>query len=394
MRVNIEIQLLLMEQKYVRGIPSYLINLIKALKERNMYEYSASFFDYGKERNNRAYAEKYLGEYLNSDEFKECNSLSYRTIIDGLLSGDASSYNSKTYGDYFNYHADVYHFPSINQIAQNAEGKIVTTVCDIMPLIPQYKDYWTVGNQTYFKNAFKYVYENKDINLISISENTKNDIVNLMNIEPERIFVTLLGYDKSKIYHETDDAELQRMGISGPFLLYLGALDYRKGIGEILKAFDIIKEKNPDIKLVLAGNPEEIFKRDLSQMLSECKFIEDVIMPGYVTEYQKRILLSSAKIFLFPSEYEGFGLPVIEAMACQTPVITTNISSIPEVGGDSVVYVSPNKYKDLADAIYELLDNESYREELIKLGYERAQTFSWSNTALQTEKVYEYVYTH
>lgn len=394
MKVDIEIQLLLMEQKYVRGIPSYLINLVKALKERNANEYTVSFFDYSKERNNRAYAEKYLGEYLSPKAILECNTLSYRSIMEGLKTGDTSSYATKSYGEYFEYSADIYHFPSVNQMAQNAEGKVITTVHDIMPLLSKFERYWTFDNKLFFKNAFKYVRENRDISIISVSENTKNDIVNLMNIEPERIFVTLLGYDKSKIYHETDDAELQRMGISGPFLLYLGALDYRKGIGEILKAFDIIKEKNPDIKLVLAGNPEEIFKRDLSRMLSECKFIEDVIMPGYVTEYQKRILLSSAKIFLFPSEYEGFGLPVIEAMACQTPVITTNISSIPEVGGDSVVYVSPNKYKDLADAIYELLDNESYREELIKLGYERAQTFSWSNTALQTEKVYEYVYTH
>jgi len=103
-------------------------------------------------------------------------------------------------------------------------------------------------------------------------------------------------------------------------------------------------------------------------------------------------LLSDAAAFLFPSEYEGFGLPVLEAMACGSPVITTNVSSLPEVGGDAAIYVSPKNPEQLAVEIVRLLNSESLRNEYIQKGFEQVKKFSWKKTAQMTEEVYEIAY--
>ena len=118
-------------------------------------------------------------------------------------------------------------------------------------------------------------------------------------------------------------------------------------------------------------------------------YTKDIILTGYVSEAQKRVLLSAAELFLFPSEYEGFGFPVLEAMACGTPVITTDATSLPEVGGDAAQYISVGDNEQLADTVMKLLGDRQKMAELRQKGFERCDLFSWEKTALENEKIYK-----
>jgi len=391
MKINIEAQLLCLESKYLRGIPFYIINLLKALDKRNKNEYSVSFFDFYGERNNRRYIDKYVLAQLKNTKCYECNSLSYKTILDAIYQDNHGTYNQKAYSEYIGAKADIFHFPSVANVPQNVDGKIVVTVCDILPLLNQFKHYWTEDHQRNFLNSINYIKENRDIEIISISENTKNDLVEVIGIEPERIHAIPLAYDSVSLYSDKDHSVLKKLRIESEYLLYLGAIDYRKGIVEIIESFDLVKEKYPDIKLVLAGNVEKIFETELKASLNKCRNKNNIIFTGFVDENEKRVLMSCAYAFLFPSEYEGFGLPILEGMACGTPIITTNVSSIPEVGENAVLYVEKSNYRDLTEKILYLLENENVRRKYIDLGYKQIRKFSWEKTAQMTETVYEKV---
>ncbi len=387
MWVNMEAQLLCLERKYLRGVPFYIINLMKALDNRNRNQYMLSFFDYHKERNNKRYIEEYLYQHLTHTELCECNSLSFKDIIDATASDDHSCYSSKTYSQYMGKKADLYHFPAPINIPHNVDGKIVVTVHDVLPLLDEYKQYWTGDHQTNFLNTIKYIKENEEIYIIAVSKNTKGDLERILDIGRDRIIVVPEAYDEKKLFCDKNRERIKSV-VDGPYLLYLGAIDYRKGIVEIIEAFDMIKQHYFDIKLVLAGNTEQIFQVKLEKALMKCKNRKDIVISGFVSEDQKRVLLSCAEIFLFPSEYEGFGLPILEAMACQVPIITTNVSSIPEVGGDAVLYTRKNDSCDLADKIEYLLNSKLDRTKYVEKGKVQLNKFSWDKTAALTEKAY------
>lgn len=388
MKVNIEVQGLCTDM--LRGIPYYTINLVEALVKRGNNDYAISFYDYLKERNNRDYIDKYISQkYIESIDILECNSLSYRAIMDGNMSEEKAAYASKPYNQYFGKRCDVYHFPNVHNIPQNIVSKTIVTVHDIIPLIPEFADGWNIKGNKQFETSLRFVKDRQDIEIVADSFSTKKDLIERMNIESNRIHVVPLAYDTKTHYVEKDKEVLKEMGIEGPFIAYLGVLDFRKGIVDILDAFEILKEKNKDIKLVLAGRLDKAVT-PIWDRLKDYKYIDDVILTGFISERQKRVLLSSAKVFLFPSEYEGFGLPVLEAMACGAPVITTSVSSLPEVGGEAALYVTPKNAEELAVTIERLLDSETLRNEYITKGFNQCKKFSWDKTAEMTENVYDY----
>lgn len=387
-QVNIEAQSIC--NANLRGIPFYTLNLIKELVKRNYANvYSVSFFDYKKERNNRQFIDSYLGE-TNLVNIYECNELNYKDIINACATNDFRVF-SKSYGEYLKCDADIFHFPLSAVFPYMNIRNCIVTVHDIIPIILIDKKYWSEKATAAFVNCHNYIAKHEDITLITDSECTKQDIMNYLNISSERIFVTPLGYDESIHFHEENRSVLLNMGIDSPYILYLGALDLRKGIPDILKAFHCIKSKYKGLKLVLSGKKSMIFESQYWDLINGIS-LEDVIFTGYVTDEQKRVLLSSTEAFLFPSEYEGFGLPVLEAMACGSPVITTNVSSIPEVGGDGVIYVSPNQPEELAEAIKKFLDSKELQSQYICKGYEQAKQFSWGKTAACTEEIYKIAY--
>ena len=171
-------------------------------------------------------------------------------------------------------------------------------------------------------------------------------------------------------------------------MLYLAAIDIRKGIDIILEAYHAMQRTFPEIGLVIAGAVDEGYST-LPRQMWELSSSPKVLLVGYVTDDQKRALMSGAELFLFPSKYEGFGLPILEAMACGCPVITSNVSSMPEVAGDAGILIDPYSAEELAHEIERVLGSESLRSELRKRGLAQAAKFSWDKTAEQTEAVFQ-----
>jgi glycosyltransferase involved in cell wall biosynthesis len=221
--------------------------------------------------------------------------------------------------------------------------------------------------------------------IIAVSQATKNDVIKLSKLQ--NIYVVPEGFDESVHYHEEDPEVLTALGIYKTYILYCGALDMRKNIIRILDAFDNIAKEFPEINLVLAGKADAN-ATPMLQKLENHKYKERIITPGFVSDEQKRALMSGATVFLFPSLYEGFGLPVLEAMACGCPVITAGNTSLPEVGGDAVIYIDANNTEQLAYEIERIITSESLRDELRQKGFKQSKMFSWDKAARMTEEVY------
>lgn len=385
--VDINLQPMCVPPDRRRGIPYYVAELVKILMKRQNMTYTASFFDFKKERGNLGYVKEGLGDTFEKfSAVHECNELDFRDVLKALATGNPALYNKKTYEEYIGARADVYHFLHLQQIMQNvSSGHIVVTVHDLMPMLKDLKCYWSDNVYAQFENALEYVKENENIQLIADSENTKTDLIQIGNIQSERISVIYPAYNKSIYYPEYDDACLEALGIHRPYVLYLGGIDYRKGIDVIIEAVEKLREKS--VQFVLAGPIAEIYEKN--NALEKARRMSRICLPGFVTDEEKRVLMSSAECFVFPSQYEGFGLPVLEAMACGTPVITTNVSSLPEVGGDAVCYIEPGNAEQLAAEIDRLLSDSELRDRYKEKGLLRATKFSWDKTAALTEKVYE-----
>ncbi len=356
---------------------------------RRKNDYSVSFFDLNQKENYINNVVEFIPRNIIDDlPIGICDKIEYSDILEANKTGDYSIYTD-TYAKFVGMDADVYHFPNPFEVPFNITSNSVVTVHDCIALMDNIN--FNPNSREAFKATINYLRENKDISIITGAQSIKTDIIQMCDINKERIFVIPDAYDKNLNYHEKNDDLLKKIGIDSSFLLYLGVLDFRKGIVNILNAFEEVKPYHKDLKLVLAGdlNP---FVKDIPDRLANYKYIDDVILTGYVSNEEKRVLLSSAEIFLFPSEYEGFGIPVLEAMACGCPVITTNISSLPEVCGNAAYYVTPKDSAELSSGILNLLNDSGLREELIGNGFEQVKKYSWDRTAELTEEVYKLAY--
>ncbi len=385
MLVNIDCQYLCISESGKSGIHYYMQEVINKLVKRNTYDYELTFCDFKRERNNYDYLRRDLSEILSDVIINERNDFSYQNVIKSILESDISLYNGKTYSQLFKVDADISFFSFSNYVPHNIDTNAVVVVHDIMPVMDEYKNYWSERNQRWFKNSINYLENNEKVTFIADSKCTKKDMVELLGINEERINVVYAAYN-DKIYYEDNEASLTHLNIDGEYILYLGALDSRKGIDTIVKAFDLLE--NRDIKLVLAGN-YRMDKDSFMELINSSTRKEDIILTGFVSDDDKRRLMSQAEVFLFPSQYEGFGLPVLEAMACGAPVITTNVSSLPEVAGNAAEYIQPGDYEELAKKIDGFLSSKEKRERFRKLGFERIKNFSWDKTAESVEKIFE-----
>lgn len=387
MKVTIEAQIL--TEKNFRGVPCYTANLIEQLVLLNNHDYGISFFDYHKERGNRELIQRHIApDLLKKIQVSECNSVSYLSIMKWAM--DPSETRKYLYSDFYKEKTDVFHLPHSATIGYELPRYSVVTVHDIMPIIFKGCGYWSEKAEIKFANSQKYLQRREDIQIIAISRSTKEDLCNYMNINEKRIHVIYDAYDTNKCYPEKNKEVLKQYRIDAPYIMYVGALDGRKGILDIVEAFGQIEKKYKEIKLVLAGGLDEQFRGQIKR-IQDVPYADKIVFTGYISDDEKRALLSSAEFFAFPSEYEGFGIPVLEAMACGCPVITTNVSSLPEVGGDAAIYVEPHSSEQLAAEMIKLLDSREKREQFSKKSLERCKMFSWKKTAQETEKIYEKV---
>jgi glycosyltransferase involved in cell wall biosynthesis len=230
--------------------------------------------------------------------------------------------------------------------------------------------------------------------VVADSEATRRDLVRLYRMAPDRIAVAYPGRDES-LAPVTDPALLAgmraRYGLADRYLLYVGTLHPRKNLVRLVEAFaSAVCKLEPTLQLVLAGKKGWLYD-DLFACVQRHGLQDRVLFPDYVPGEDLPALLSGAAAFLFPSLYEGFGFPVLEAMACGTPVVCSNASSLPEVAGDAALLVDPLDTGALAAAIGQIVDDEALRRRLVERGFRQVTRFSWSRCAQQVLGVLEEV---
>jgi glycosyltransferase involved in cell wall biosynthesis len=230
--------------------------------------------------------------------------------------------------------------------------------------------------------------------VIADSECSKRDIVQWLGIPPSRVRVIYLAADA--MFRPVEDgkrldAVRRRYGLPNRFVLYLGGFDVRKNVAAIVAAFARVRKSLPHHRLVLAGKlpqRDTAFFPDPRRLADEAGLGGEVCFIGWVAEEDKPVLYSLADLFVFPSCYEGFGLPVLEALACGTPIVASNAGSLPEIVGEAGLMVAPDDIDGLAKAMIAVLGNEARRAELRAKGLEQARRFSWEKTAQETMAVY------
>ncbi|MFY9637852.1 MAG: glycosyltransferase family 1 protein [Methanobacterium sp.] len=296
-----------------------------------------------------------------------------------------------------NAHIDILHLPihwytQISPFFLNRKVKKVLTIHDLTPILfPEMHTRDTVRTWNSTLNLIK----NRTDSIISDSLNTKNDCIELLNIPEERIKVIPLAADE--IYKPMENKEMikeylkKRYNVDIPFILFVGTLEKRKNVPLLIKAFNEFKGYGSNHKLVIVGGKGWKYT-EIFDLIKSFKLKDDVIFTDYVPDNDLVKFYNIADLFVYPSLYEGFGLPPLEAMACGCPVITSNISSLPEVVGDAGLMIDPNDVESLTESMHEILTNEGLKENYIKKSLERAKMFSWKKTAEETWKTYEETY--
>ncbi|MBK6799148.1 MAG: glycosyltransferase family 4 protein [Acidobacteria bacterium] len=230
--------------------------------------------------------------------------------------------------------------------------------------------------------------------IIAPSEWTKREIIEFLGIKPGKIQVIHEGAREKMLPLPESNCQsvLERFGIKKPYLLFVGTIEPRKNLTTLIRAYDtLLRETEHRPQLVLCGGrgwlDDEVFS-----LVEKLKLQEQVLFTGYVEDSDLPALYSSAEAFIYPSLYEGFGLPPLEAMACGTPVITSNSSSLPEVVGKAGLMHDPQDHLALTRSIVEILSDKDSREHFIRAGLEQASRFSWDRAARETQAVYDEVY--
>ncbi|MCL5256626.1 MAG: glycosyltransferase family 4 protein [Chloroflexi bacterium] len=225
--------------------------------------------------------------------------------------------------------------------------------------------------------------------ILTISESAKRELVRYMGVPTPKTFVTPLGVDHERFHasQQTSPGIWHTAGDSG-YVLWIGRSYPRKNLPRIIEAFGIVKREGFRQKLVIAGikgwEDEHVLKT-----ISTCGLEEEVILLGRVDDGQLPLLYASADLFLFPSLHEAFGLPIVEAMACGAPVLTSRRGAMSEIAGDAAILVDPEDPEDIAKGIESVLGNREHRQALVQKGIDRARQFDWSKTAAITIAAYE-----
>ena len=229
--------------------------------------------------------------------------------------------------------------------------------------------------------------------VLTVSASAAEDLGRYTGIPAHKFFVTPLG-----VHPPTSpppaDLTLSRLGIRAPYLLYVGALHPRKNLGRVLAAFDLLRARGSAAQLVIVG-PQSWGARDVLNLVTDrARENANVLFTGFLPDAALQALYRGARALVFPSLYEGFGLPALEAMAHGTPVISSATSSLPEVVGDAGLLVDPYLAPAIADAMHRLLQDEVLARRLGECGRIRARQFTWERTAQGTLEVYRKVLAH
>jgi glycosyltransferase involved in cell wall biosynthesis len=271
----------------------------------------------------------------------------------------------------------------------------VVTIHDVIQFVlPEYA--WRKISRLYFHLVSRAARRANAV--IAVSECSKRDIIKILGLPAARIHVIGNAVDES--FHPVRDAWLlasvrERYGIAPRFILYFGGFDLRKNVPRLIEAYARLPQSLRDeYQLVIAGRYQYLghpLFPDPRVAVKRLGLDGRVIFTGQIREQDKAPLYSAATLFTFPSLYEGFGIPVLEAMACGTPVLTSNISALPEVADDAGLLVNPYDVGAICEGMATLLEDQRLREDLSRRGLERARRFTWRQVAEQTQRVYQQV---
>ena len=236
--------------------------------------------------------------------------------------------------------------------------------------------------------------------IITISKASKNDIIKAYGVSEDKVVVVCPGI-KSEIQNSKSETNTklkmqnskslkEKFGIDKEFILFVGTLQPRKNIGKLIEAFSRLKTQDlrlkTDLELIIVGKKGWMYE-DILNAPKKFGIADRVKFLDSVTDEDLPSFYKNAICFVLPSLYEGFGLPILEAMKYGCPVITSNVSSLPEAGGDAAVYFNPESVEDIAEKIEKVISSEKLRQEMVKKGYEQVKKFSWEKTARETLKV-------
>ncbi|MEK7580229.1 MAG: glycosyltransferase family 1 protein [Patescibacteria group bacterium] len=395
MKIGIDCRTILNPEKgEAAGVGHYTYQLVRHLLEIDKDNFYVLFFD-------RDVANRRLSKFEKENvEIKFFPFVQYKKFLPQSYSNFlASAFLAKE-------ELDIFHSPTANLPSSYSYPSIITihdlAVYKFPELYPEKERkflYSTISSAV--KQAQK---------IIAVSQSTKKDIQDIFSVESKNIKLIYHGIDK-RFFGQVHSAEVEKvktkLGIATNYILFLGTLDSRKNIFRIIEAYERLRDKLVELpqvsrteeqaninhllskyQLVLAGRPgnqyDQIFER-----INDSRYKDDILLPGYINPEDLDPLFQGAKFFIFPSLYEGFGLPILEAMADGIPVITSNISSMPEIAKGRAILVDPLNVSEIAQAMSDLLTDAHLWRDLSQSGRERAKEFSWENTAKETLKFYQ-----
>ncbi len=278
--------------------------------------------------------------------------------------------------------------------------KLVSSIMDVMYLkdyseLPRSTSWYQRAGRHYRKNVVPRTVH-RISRVLTISEFSKNDILRHMQaLEADQVKVVYLSSNATyRLIDKVSAAQeiFKRYGIKDKYVFALGGMDPRKNTEMVIRKFiELKREHSIEEKLVIAGIPNWR-ETPFIDILKGSDYRDDFIFLDYVSEEDLALLYNAASVFLYPSLYEGFGIPPLEAMSCGVPVITSNTTSIPEVVGDAAIQIDPANGQELKAAIIRLTNDLRFRDVLIKRGLEQAGKYSWKRMALETLTVYNEVY--
>lgn len=292
---------------------------------------------------------------------------------------------------------DVYHTQYITPFFVPKRIKIITHIHDVsFCVFPQYI-HWK--DRMFLKMLIPLSLRRAD-KIIAVSEFTKNEIIAYYQVLTEKISVVYNaisadfereGEVSSDISNQnTLDGLWKKYALPEKFVLYVGTLQPRKNIPALIRAFSLVAEKVSDISLVLVGNRAgHNFDHEIDEAMDDSSFKDRVIFPGYVEQGDLPKIMRAATVFCFPSLYEGFGVPLVEAMSQKTPIVASDIPCLREIGADAAVYVNTKDLAEFGDVLYNTITQSDIREKLTRAGVERAHFFSWNKSARQLLRIYE-----
>lgn len=269
--------------------------------------------------------------------------------------------------------------PNWNIISLRSTTKLILVVHDLSPVVmPEMYSWksriwhWVINIPALCKRADK---------ILAVSEFTKKALIEKLKVDPQKITVGLEGVDHERYNNSLSESKLRHVrniyNLPGQFICFIATIEPRKNLERLIEAFEQLDYEG---SLVIIGKLGWKYSQVLSRINNSSK-AKNIFYLGYVPESDKPYVIKLSDVFAWPSLYEGFGLPVLEAMAVGTPVLTSNVTSLPEVVGDCGLMVNPYQVADIKNGLQKLLDEPNLREQFIKKGLDHARQFTWDHTA-------------